>query len=144
MYRRAPRDLSDYRAVLAGSGEVTIGAYARAQRRRRMVLAVFGLALITGAGGLYWALTAPTSPGPGDHYTVALECLSCKARQTQKVPTSTAFPIVCSACGEKACVPLWQCRDCGMELAVGALGGAARCPKCGSQRVGAADTGENR
>ena len=47
---RRPLNLSDTRSVLATTGDVAVGAYARRIRRRRIGIALVGLLLIAGAG----------------------------------------------------------------------------------------------
>lgn len=136
--RRRPIDLEAYRRGLDSTGEVRVGAYARRQRRRRALLALFGLVLIVGAVGLYSALR-PEPEATGQTYPVRVQCISCGYAGTLDVPfKETTFPLTCPQCGERACKQIWKCRACDHEFIPGAGGEPIRCPACGSSEVGSA------
>lgn len=135
--RRRPIDLEAYRRGLDSTGEVRVGAYARRQRRRRALLASFGLVLIVGAVGLYSALR-PEREATGQTYPVKVRCISCGYSATLEVPFQQTFPLSCPRCGEKACKELWKCRACGHEFLPDQRADEKHCPACGSSEVGTA------
>lgn len=135
--RRRPIDLEAYRRGLDSTGEVRVGAYARRQRRRRALLALFGAALIVGAVGLYWAL-CPKAEETEETYPVKVECISCDYSGTLEVPFGQTFPLTCPVCGEKGCKELWKCRACAHQFLPEPSTGEKQCPACGSQSVGTA------
>jgi DNA-directed RNA polymerase subunit RPC12/RpoP len=118
--------------------DVSIGAYARRQLRRRILLGVFGLLLMGGALVLYYELRPPRTASSDDHYAVRVRCLSCGHSMTTRVPHTQTFPMKCPSCRKPTCQPLWQCRDCDAEFVPEQTGGVVHCPQCGSERVGSA------
>jgi predicted Zn-ribbon and HTH transcriptional regulator len=124
----------------ASAEEVSVGAYARRQFRRRVLLGVFGAALIIGAIMLYEVRRPPTLGEPGDRYPVRVRCASCGYTATLRVPFDQTFPMRCPKCGQVACQELWQCRECGHQFVPEQTGTILRCPECGSERVGSAAT----
>lgn len=126
------------------SEEVAIGAYARRQFRRRILLGVFGGALIVGAltlyGFFYGQLKSPGQVGQGDRYAVRVRCGSCGHTATVQVRFDQTFPMSCPKCKERACQALWQCRDCAHEFVPEQTGPVVGCPACGSLQVGSAAT----
>lgn len=133
----------DVRGPERGSAEeVAIGAYARRQFRRRVLLGVFGGVLIVGALTLYGFLSGFLKPagqaGQADRYAVRVRCASCGHTATVQVRFDQTFPMLCPACKEPACQALWQCRQCARQFVPEQTGPIVRCPECGSQRVGSA------
>lgn len=139
--RRRIVSLTDYGAVLDGDGDVVIGAYARQLRRKRLMMGLFGLALIGGAVWLYLVLGREESAAAPAQPTIAVQCVRCGYRGVVPVsPGEVGAAQRCPRCGEVACQQLWECRACGHQfLRVGQTGELA-CPKCGSRSVGSADT----
>lgn len=118
--------------------EISIGAYARRQRRRRLWIGALGVLLMGGAAGVYWALRPPESGPETGNYAVRIQCGECGHSETIRVSFRQSFPMVCPRCRQRAARELWKCRDCG-EVFV-PRGGAEehRCPRCGGVRVGSA------
>jgi hypothetical protein len=140
MERRRALNLTDTRAVLATSGDVAIGAYARRVRRKRAGIAALGVLLILGAGATYWALREPADRATLGTYRVLLRCATCGYQAGMEVATSQAFPLACPACKERACRPVWQCRKCGREFVADQREVPTVCPNvdCRSAEVGGA------
>jgi hypothetical protein len=119
---------------------VEFGGFARRQRRRRIVIAVLGVALMGVAGWLYTVLL-PKEPHLGGGQTrVKVECKSCHFVGVVVIQPGQSFPLVCPKCGSRACEQLWRCRDCGLEFVPKKLGGPVRCENesCRSLSVGTA------
>jgi predicted Zn-ribbon and HTH transcriptional regulator len=137
---RANRPLSfDVRGLERGAAEeVSVGAYARRQLRRRVLLGVFGGVLIAGALTLYGFLRPPGRADRGDRYAVCVRCAACGHTEAMRVRFDQTFPVRCSKCKELACRVVWRCRECGHQFVPEQMGTALRCPKCGSERVGSA------
>jgi hypothetical protein len=142
--RKQAVSLTDYRSVISSTGDISVGAYARQQRRRRLAMAAVGLALI---GGAAWLLAEfwPVGGGrPTGKHPLVVECIKCHHREViQVAPGSVPQAVMCPVCHERSCHPVWECRDCGLQfLPTGAeiAAGALRCPRCRSERVGAAET----
>jgi DNA-directed RNA polymerase subunit RPC12/RpoP len=139
--KRRVSNLNDYRAVLNSSGEIVVGAYARAQRRRRLLIAGLGLALIGTALWLFMLLRpAELQPLPaGSRVVVQCVAPACGFRGPVVVPPDANFPLKCPKCGARSVQKVWVCRDCGHEFLP--KGGIAelRCERCGSQRIGTAE-----
>src|SRR5215510_14456582 len=113
---RRSLSLSDTRAVLATTGDLVVGAYARRIRRKRIGIALVGVLLIASAGGTYYALQAPADRTHSGSYRVIVRCSKCnKDRQVDMQPGQT-FPLLCPTCKERACHQLWQCRKCGKRF----------------------------
>jgi len=139
---RRPTNLTDYHAALYREGDVSIGAYARAQRRRRVLIGVAGALLIGGAVGLYIMMRPQESPIVEPKVPVYVECVSegCGFKGVVRVaPDEARFPLVCPKCGQRSCQKVWVCRDCGRRVPHRAGYDELRCPYCGSQRVGTAE-----
>jgi len=133
--------LGDYRAVLNGKGEIAIGARARAERRKRIIIGAVGLCLIGGAVGAHLLLRPRERITTGRSVAVMVQCMDpqCGYQGTVEVSLRGArFPVKCPRCGQQSCQKLWECRDCGHRFVP--LGGAAevQCRECGSRRVGTA------
>ena len=122
------------------SEEVSVGAYARRQLRRRVLVGVFGGALIVGALTLYSFLKPPGLANQGNRYAVRTRCASCGHTATVRVRFDQTFPMRCPACKEPACQVMWQCRECGQQFVPEQTGPVSGCPQCGSERVGSAVT----
>jgi hypothetical protein len=138
MARRRTLDLTD-RGLLGGAGDIMIGAYARQQRRRRLLIAVVGLILISGAVGIYALLDLPDDTAAANERVIAVRCVKCGHTGTVPVEVgNVAFPRKCPACGAVACQKLWECRDCGTQFLNIGGNGVIRCPDCGSGNVGSA------
>jgi len=139
---RADKPLSfDVRGVEHGSAEeVSVGAYARRQFRRRVLIGAFGAALIVGAFALYQFLKPPGQADQGERYPVRVRCVLCGHTAIVRVPYDQTFPMRCPECRELACQVMWQCRQCGHQFVAEQTGPVVRCPECGSERVGSAAT----
>jgi predicted Zn-ribbon and HTH transcriptional regulator len=137
---RTTRRLSfDTRGLERGSSEeVSIGAYARRQRRRRVLVGVFGGALIVGALTLYSLLKPPGHAAQGDRYAVRVRCAMCGHIATVRVRFDQTFPMQCPKCKAPACQAMWQCRQCGHQFVPEQPGLPVSCPECGSDQVGSA------
>lgn len=133
--RRPARD----RDVFRRAGEVAVSAYARQQRRRRIFLALVGVALIAGAGWLLAALWPREVRGEAARYAIAVECQKCKWRGVQAGPGRPVFPLPCPQCGERACHKLWECRSCGFQFVDKKGQQVVVCPRCGRRNVGTAE-----
>lgn len=139
MARRRAVDLTDYTSVARTKGDIAVGAYARQQRRRRILIAAGGVALIGAAVWLYAALQPADAGAHAGKYAVLVKCARCGKVQTAYVKLGEAsFPLPCQACGERACQQLWECRDCGKRFVAKGAGETLMCPACGSRNVGAA------
>jgi predicted Zn-ribbon and HTH transcriptional regulator len=120
--------------------EVQVGAYARRQRRRRILMGLFGALLIAGALALYYQLRPRAEAGAADRYPVCVRCSACGFTARLRVPFTQTFPMECPSCKEPACRVLWECRDCGARFVPQESGKEQRCPQCNSLRVGSAAT----
>ena len=116
--------------------EVSIGAYARRQRRRRLLIGVIGALLICGAGWVYWELR-PTAGSGANEYPVLVECTKCGARSEVRVALRNSDqPILCPVCKTRSAQPLLKCLKCGNIFRSNASAGQVRCPRCDSAIVG--------
>jgi DNA-directed RNA polymerase subunit RPC12/RpoP len=138
--RAKPLSFDPSRFQLGSTEEVRVGAYARRQLQRRILLGVFGVLLIAGAVALYVQLRPPRGGEGTDRYPVCVRCASCGHTATVQVPFGHTFPMECPACGDRACQMVWECRDCGSRFVPQQTGTVVRCPECDSQRVGSAAT----
>ncbi len=136
--RGGARNLTDYRKVLQGRGEIMVGAYARRVRRWRILLGAIGLLLIVGAAWIYVALLPPDPTRHAEPHQVAVACAKCGYRGVTEAPPAEPFPLVCPSCGERACYKLWECRNCGHQFLPKGGGAEPTCPQCGHARVGTA------
>jgi DNA-directed RNA polymerase subunit RPC12/RpoP len=146
MVRRRSIDLTDYRSVPRGQ-DISVGAYADAQRRRRVLVAIAGLGLIAASVSLYLVLRPHEEHGSVGTHPVAVKCVveGCGYVGVVSLPASQeTFPVKCPKCGQRSCYKLWECRDCGYQFLP--KGGVAelKCPHCGSRRVGTADLPADR
>jgi predicted RNA-binding Zn-ribbon protein involved in translation (DUF1610 family) len=140
MARRRVMPGADYRTAFEGTGDVFVGASGRAWLRRRILLALAGLALIGAAGALLVMLRPPDVVDPVRPHPVVVQCVACGARHIARVDeTRTKFPLKCSNCGERACQKMWECRDCKLQFLPSGSGDRMACPHCGSERVGSAE-----
>lgn len=132
-------DLTDTRSAIYSTGEIAVGAYARHQRRQRILLALAGLALIGAAVLLYEVFRPPDESGAA-RYPVAVECVKCGFRGVVRVRAGEeAFPCECPKCHERSCHKLWECRNCGYQFLHRGSSGSLRCPRCGGAAVGTAE-----
>lgn len=115
--------------------EISIGAYARKQRRRRMLIGLVGAALIGGALLVYLAL-APGWIGHSDDYPVRVICKQC-GESEMRIAFRQSYPVQCPKCGNKTAWPLLECHNCRKTFVANASAGEIRCPNCGSLSVGA-------
>jgi DNA-directed RNA polymerase subunit RPC12/RpoP len=143
MPRARPGHLNDYRAVLAGKGDIAIGARARAERRRRILIAIAGLGLIGGALGAH-VLLRPREPANAQRGTpVLVRCVDPNCGYEGVVPVQQGqarYPVMCPRCGQHSCQKVWECRDCGHRFVPVGAPDELQCPECGSRRVGTALT----
>lgn len=139
---RRPNEFTDYRRVLKAKGDVSLGAYARAERRRRILIGLAGLGLIVGAGVAYYLLRpAPTRPVVPT-VPLAVRCVvpTCGWEGVLDVPLGhTEQPQECPKCKQRSCQKLWECRDCGTRFLPKGAPTDLRCPACGSAAVGTAE-----
>jgi predicted Zn-ribbon and HTH transcriptional regulator len=136
--RAQPLSFDPSRFQLGSTEEVRVGAYARRQLQRRILLGVFGVLLIAGAFVLYVQLRPHGEATDVERYPVRVRCASCGYSATVHVPFAQTFPMECPACREMACQVLWRCRDCGAEFVLEQTGPLVRCPACRSERIGSA------
>ncbi|MFQ5807830.1 MAG: hypothetical protein ACE5I3_15395 [Phycisphaerae bacterium] len=135
---RKPLRFEPSRLKRGSSEEVRVGAYARQQRRRRVLIGTFGALLIAGAFILYQQLLPWSETKTPNQRPIRVRCLSCGETATVHVRPAQTFPMRCSQCGEMTLLELWQCRDCGARFVPEQTGTLLRCPACNSQRVGSA------
>ena len=142
MARIRQRELADYRAVLRRRGDFAIGAYARAQQRRRILVALGGLVLIVAAGSLYYLLRPRNPRGEAPTVSVFARCVTedCGWEGVQRVtPAEARTPLKCPKCGHRSCRQVWQCQNCGNSFVPAPVrpgqSGVA-CPLCKSKLVG--------
>lgn len=135
---RRNAELIDFRSRAEGRGseEIRIGAYARAQRRRRIWFGAFGLAMMLVALIVYLSLRPARSSA--SEPLMSLKCAACGVVSQEHVAPADLFPRQCAACGRKAVRTLWTCRQCNETFLPSATAGAIRCPKCRSDDVGSA------
>ncbi len=137
-----PKRIIDYREVLSRRGDVAIGAYARAQRRKRILASLGGIGLIGLAGVLYLILR-PSSGGTGvPRVSVIARCQAQGCGWEGNlliVPGKTTFPAKCPKCGALSVQEVWQCLDCKYRFIPPPQHAELTCPRCKSQRVGVAE-----
>lgn len=128
----------DYRSVLAAKGEVALGALARRARRRRILVALSGVALILFAAWLGWVLWPKSESMTGASAAVHLRCMACAFEATRVVASDQRFPMQCPACKAHSLRELWTCRapSCGFVFIPDPGGVQRTCPQCGSAEVG--------
>lgn len=136
--RRRDPGQPDYRALLNRRGDVLLGAYARQQRRRAILVAFSGVALIIVALWLYNSLQPSESVPVSGQYPAVVRCVRCGYEGRQMLDPKVVFPIKCPECGERACHKLWECKHCGVRFVPSGGLNELRCPNCGSGRVGTA------
>jgi hypothetical protein len=138
--RRRKLDLTDYRSVIGTAGDVWVGAYARREQRKRILVALLGVALIIGAVALYWLLRPAGGSLGGGRSPIRVRCTApgCGYEGVLHVSSRERFPLVCPMCKARSCRELWQCRnpDCGALFLPDAAKTQPRCPVCGSATVG--------
>jgi hypothetical protein len=149
---RSPRTLTN-RDLLNTRGEIVVGAFARAQFRRRLIIAAIGVVLITAAVVIYVSLRS-SAGAPGETFPVAVSCIDPKCGYTGelRVPRATLrFPVKCPRCAKTTCQQLWECRDCGTQFVPSLVlrddsgdpkrvhPGTPFCPNCRSTVVGVAE-----
>lgn len=133
-----PLDFEERRFGRGAGEDVSVGAYARRQFRRRVLVGAFGAALIVGAFALYQLLKPPGPADQSDRYPVRVRCVLCGHTAVVRVRFDQTFPMRCPECRESACQEMWQCRQCGHQFVPEQTGTIVCCPECGSQRVGSA------
>ena len=115
--------------------EVSIGAYARRQRRRRWLIGIVGALLICGAAAVYWGLRQNAVDGATD-YPVLVDCTKCGERSESRASFRQSYPVTCPKCRNKTAWPLLKCLKCEFLFVPNASAGEARCPRCKSTLVG--------
>jgi DNA-directed RNA polymerase subunit RPC12/RpoP len=141
MVRRGSTQVTDYRAVMNGTGDVSVGAYARVQRRKRILVGLAGVALIGGAVLVHTVLRPREANVAGGPLPVLVRCVAegCGYEGVMPVPRGQAeSEIVCPKCMQHSCRKVWQCRNCGAQFVPKRGAPDIRCPKCRSRQVGAA------
>lgn len=143
--KRNPQTMRDYEKLISSQGEVSIGAYARAQQRQRLALGLFGVGLLGFAIALY-VMLAPKGDGPpAGGFSPLVECSQCHLRERRSPAGDERFPLICSKCAQKAVFPLMECRKCGKRF-IWTTDSNPACPKCRSASIGSAqdDAAEKR
>lgn len=141
MVRQGSTHVTDYRAAMNATGDVSVGAYARAQRRNRILLGLAGVALIGGAVFVHMFLRPREAGVAGGPLPVLVRCVAegCGYEGAMAVPRGQAeSEIVCPKCGQHSCRKVWQCRSCGAQFVPKRGAFEIRCPDCGGRQVGAA------
>lgn len=128
------------RFKLGSRDEVRVGAYARRQRRKMILIGALGVGLIAAAFGLYTQLRPRADADNPEQYPVTLRCDACGHTFETAAKFRQTFPVKCEKCGETACRPLWRCRDCNALFVPDRTGTTVVCPECGSLAVGSAAT----
>lgn len=138
MRKRNSASLVDYRSVLNRRGDITLGAYARAQRRSRILMGLAGVGLMVAAAWVYFMLRpAGEIRGPGT-VPVLVRCSAqdCGYEGVVHVrPGADHYPMVCPKCGANSCYKVWRCLNCGHLF----VRKADQCPACGSFSIGTAE-----
>lgn len=138
--KRTTTRLTDYRSVLNSTGDISVGAYARAQRRRRILIGVGGLALIGVAAGVNMLLRTGAGETSSNQRPVLLRCVACGFEGVVNVKaTESDQPLKCPKCGERSGRKVWECRDCGARFLAIGRPEDLHCERCGSRRVGTAE-----
>lgn len=134
--------LSDTRSVLATTGDLAVGAFARRARRKRIGIALLGVLLIGAAGVSYWALREP--PEHVGSFRAVVRCSKCGVEAPVTVAAGQVFPLTCDACHERTLRQVWQCQKCGHRFVPDGRGVPTNCPRsgCRSAAVGAAAPAE--
>lgn len=141
MAQRRTTNLADYRSALNRSGDISVGAYARAQRRRRILVGIGGLALIGVAVGLHALLRPSAAELSSAKRPVLLRCVACGYEGVVGVAVDESDqPLKCPKCGQRSGRKVWECRDCGARFLAIGRPEDLHCEKCGSRRVGTAET----
>ena len=136
MRRNSITDMRSYRAALDGTGDVSVGAYARRMLVRRVMLAGVGVLLTLAAVMLYFMLK-PDRGHLTAESTITVKCVACGHEQQLVVDPRRDYPVVCPACGERAAEPVWECLRCGERFVPqGGTDDIVRCPNCGGTQVG--------
>ena len=134
--RDSATEMRSYRAALDRTGDITVGAYARRMRTRRIMLAGVGVLLTLAAISLYFLLRSDRGT-PSEAAVITLRCAACGHEHDVPVDPARAYPVVCPACGERAAEPLWECQRCGQRFLPQVLDdGIVHCPRCGGTAVG--------
>jgi DNA-directed RNA polymerase subunit RPC12/RpoP len=140
MQRRRTTGLTDYRSVMYSTGDISVGAYARVQRRRRILIGIGGLVLIGAAVSLHALLRPAASEISSTKRPVLMRCVTCGYEGVINVETAASDqPLKCPKCGTLAGRKVWECRDCGAQFLAIGRPEELRCERCGSRRVGTAE-----
>lgn len=126
--------------MLDSNRDISVGAYARQQRRRRVLISAVGLALIGCALWLYIALRPRDPHVTQGGFPVRIRCVSptCNFEGVVLVPAHAYFPLQCPRCKQHSCQKVWACRNCGATFIAKGGSSELRCPQCGDLRVGTA------
>ncbi len=135
MPKRRPIELRTVPFGQTREGEILIGAYARRQFRRRVIIGAVGAGLIALAGAVYLLLGDRPARGDGG-YDAVLRCVQCGAEARVRVHPGESFPFKCRKCGASAMLELWHCYDCGTDFIPPQSNDPVSCPKCQSQFLG--------
>jgi DNA-directed RNA polymerase subunit RPC12/RpoP len=138
--RRRRNFTTDYRSVLNSRGDITIGAYARVQRRRNILIGAVGVGLVGVALWLHILFQPDRDSAADGRPSVLVQCVApeCNYRTRVRVGPGETFPLACPQCKQRSSQKLWQCRDCGRLFLPKGVPEALACPSCGSARVGTA------
>jgi hypothetical protein len=81
-------------------------------------------------------------------YGAEVMCRSCGESYPATLTKSDTYPLTCKKCGKREAWPQKQCYECQHRFVPEPVGDpphmpvVPRCPKCNSDRVGAADSDE--
>ena len=121
-------------------GEVRIGARARRELVRRIVLGVIGVGMIAAAAG-YYLLMRPRGAITQDT-RIVVRSASTGEEFLLPVDPARVYPTVGPNADQRDCYPVWRCQACGRRFVVTIDGQPAQCPDCASTAVGAAKAAE--
>lgn len=116
-------------------GELLVGAFARRQFRRRVLLGAGGTALIAVAVALFLTLSEYDG-GDGVRHDSIVRCLQCRAESRVRVRLGDSYPLRCPACRALAALELWHCYDCGLDFVPPQSNDPVACPRCQSESLG--------
>lgn len=138
--RRRPFDLTDTRAAIESTGEYGVGAFARKQRRKQIMVLSAGLALIIGAYVIYRMLSVAEPVQKTSGVPVFVRCINenCAFEGQIYADLDQANEYLCPECKQRACRKLWLCKQCDARFVRQNEGAEIRCPECGSYKVGTA------
>ncbi|MGE3180680.1 MAG: hypothetical protein AB7N71_03555 [Phycisphaerae bacterium] len=124
------------RTLLESKGDVAIGAYAVRLRRRRAIIASFGLVLLLLSTWFFFRLSGTAPLSGRDRVPTELRCQACGHTRFDETGLRVEFPLTCDACKEPALRPCWICRECGKRFVNPPRSDYFECPQCRSMKIG--------